>query len=95
MAEAMAMERPIVSTTIGAETFPVRDGEHLLIADTPEQFATAIVRLIDDPAFGRELGRRAGALARLEFDWSEVATRFAGTCRQLIDARSEAPLMTR
>lgn len=95
MAEAMAMERPIVSTTIGAETFPVRDGEHLLIADTPEQFATAIARLIDDPAFGRELGRRAGALARLEFDWSEVATRFAATCGQLIDARSEAPLMTR
>ena len=95
MAEAMAMERPIVSTTIGAEPLPVRDGEHLLVADTPEQFARAIARLIDNPALGRQLGRCAGALARLEFDWSEVATRFAETCGQLIDARSEAPVTTR
>lgn len=95
MAEAMAMARPIVSTTIGAEPLPVRDGEHLLIADTPEQFAIAVARLIDNPTLGRELGQRAGALARLEFDWSEVALRFAETCGQLIDAESEAPLTTR
>jgi len=95
MAEAMAMERPIVSTTIGAEPLPVRDGEHLLVADTPEQFARAIARLIDNPALGRQLGRCAGALARLEFDWSEVATRFAETCGQLIDAGSEARVTTR
>jgi glycosyltransferase involved in cell wall biosynthesis len=34
--EAMAMEKPIISTTIGAEGLPVRDGEDLLLADTPE-----------------------------------------------------------
>ena len=93
--EAMAMERPIVSTTVGAETLPIRDGEHLLIADTPEQFATAIARLIDEPALGRELGQRAGALARSQFEWSEVAARFAQTCGQLIGARSEASLAAR
>jgi glycosyltransferase involved in cell wall biosynthesis len=93
--EAMAMERPIVSTTVGAETLPIRDGEHLLIADTPEQFARAIARLIDEPALGRELGRRAGALARSEFDWSEVAVRFAQTCDQLIGARYDASLAAR
>jgi glycosyltransferase involved in cell wall biosynthesis len=93
--EAMAMEKSIVSTTVGAETLPVRDGEHLLIADTPEQFATAIARLINDPAFGRELGRRAGELARSEFEWSEVATRFVETCGRVIGARCESSLASR
>ena len=34
--EAMAMGVPVVSTTIGAEGLPLRNGEHLLIADTPD-----------------------------------------------------------
>jgi glycosyltransferase involved in cell wall biosynthesis len=33
--EAMAMEKPVISTTIGAEGLPVHDGAQLLIADTP------------------------------------------------------------
>ena len=37
--EAMALGRPVVSTTIGCEGLEVRDGEHLLIADSPERFA--------------------------------------------------------
>ena len=88
--EAMAMERPIVSTTVGAETLPIRDGEHLLIADTPSQFASAVSRLLDDPGFGRELGRRAASLVRSEFGWPRVAARFAETCRKVIDVPPEA-----
>ena len=34
--EAMAMEKPVISTTVGAEGFPVRDGRELLLADKPE-----------------------------------------------------------
>src|SRR5262245_49218741 len=42
--EAMAMEKPVVSTSIGAEGLPVDHGSELLIADTPEEFAGAVVR---------------------------------------------------
>ena len=82
--EAMAMEKPIVSTTVGVAGLPVRDGEHLLIADTPEQFASAVTRLLNDPGFGRELGWRAASLVRSEFGWPRVAARFAETCSQVI-----------
>jgi glycosyltransferase involved in cell wall biosynthesis len=84
--EAMAMEKPIVTTTVGAEGLPVRDGEHLLIADTPDQFASAVTRLLDYPGFARELGRRAASLVRSEFGWSRVAARFTETCGQVVDA---------
>ena len=85
--EAMAMEKAIVSTTVGAEGLPVRDGEHLLIADTPEQFAAAVVRLIEDPDFARALGQRASALVRSRFGWRGVAREFAELCGELVESK--------
>lgn len=46
--EAMAMGRAVVSTTIGAEGLPVRDGHDIVLADDPPRFADAVVRLIRD-----------------------------------------------
>jgi glycosyltransferase involved in cell wall biosynthesis len=40
--EAFAQERPVVSTTLGCGGIAVHDGTHVLLADTPESFATAI-----------------------------------------------------
>src|SRR5215468_12750815 len=53
--EAMAMERPLVSTTIGAEGLPVNNGRELLLADTPQSFAEAVVRVLSDQRFASEL----------------------------------------
>ena len=88
--EAMAMEKPIVSTTVGVDGLPVSDNEHLLIADTAEQLASAVTRLLDNPVFAKELGRRAASLVRSKFAWSQVATRFADACDQVIAAHSNA-----
>ncbi len=43
--EAFANMIPVVSTTIGAAGLDAHDGEHLLIADTPAEFARACTRL--------------------------------------------------
>ena len=59
----------MVSTAVGCEGIGVHDGEHLLIAKSAEDFAAAIVRLLDD----RELGGRLGAAGRRfvekEYSW--------------------------
>jgi glycosyltransferase involved in cell wall biosynthesis len=63
---------PIVSTTIGAEGIAVRDGEDILIADDPDAFAQAVVRILQDPALGeclRENGRQA---VEKRYDWRRV-----------------------
>lgn len=39
--EAIAFGVPVVSTTLGAEGLPLRHPDHLLLADTPEEFAQA------------------------------------------------------
>lgn len=84
--EAMAMELPVVSTTVGAEGLPVRDGAELLIADTPQAFADAVVRLFKDESLARELGARAAALVRERYGWGRVASSFAEACGEAIRA---------
>ena len=82
--EAMAMEKPVISTTVGAEGLHVRNGEELLLADTPEAFAEEVLRVIGDEKFARELGRRAAETVRASFGWDKVAASFAEICERTI-----------
>lgn len=54
--EAAGYGRPIVSTTIGAEGLAMEDGKHILLRDSAEDFADAIVQLMSDEERGRALG---------------------------------------
>jgi sugar transferase (PEP-CTERM/EpsH1 system associated) len=87
--EAMAMEKAIVSTTVGAEGLPVGDGAELLLADMPEEFAASLVRVLTDEGFARELGARAAATVRERFGWDKVAASFASACEEAV-RRNEA-----
>ena len=80
--EAMAMEKPVVSTTIGAEGLPVKDGEEIVLADTPESFAEAVVRLLEQKDLSAQIGARAAAKVRSEFGWESVADSFAAICER-------------
>jgi glycosyltransferase involved in cell wall biosynthesis len=82
--EAMAMEKAIVSTSIGAEGLPVRDGDEILLADTPESFADAVIRLFQQENLATEIGRRAAATVREKFGWDTVADSFAEICERAL-----------
>jgi polysaccharide biosynthesis protein PslH len=86
--EAMAMERPVVSTTIGAEGLPVRDGVDAVLADSPEAFADAVIRLLLEPERAAAIGQAAAAVVRAEYGWDRVAERFAEICAG-VAARSQ------
>jgi glycosyltransferase involved in cell wall biosynthesis len=74
--EAMAMGKAIVSTRVGVEGLPVVSGEHLLIADEPDEFAAAVLRLLKDIPLRRRLGRAARSLVENGFGWPQVAQSF-------------------
>ncbi len=78
--EAMAMELPVVSTTVGAEGLPVAPEREYLRADDPEAFADAVVRLLEDPDGARSLGRRAAESVRAQFSWGRVSEQFLDAC---------------
>ena len=68
--EAMAMGLPVISTTIGCEGLAVRNGEHLLIADTPETFANACIMLLRDKELAHHLVQNAHRLVLEQYDAS-------------------------
>ncbi len=59
--EAWAAGTPVVSTRIGAEGLPGRDGEHYLLADSAVDFLAAVRRLLQDENLATRL-RTAGRL---------------------------------
>ena len=63
--EAFAHQRPVVSTSAGAEGLEVTAGRHLLIADSRSDFAACCGRLMRDPALGRQLAGQAAAYVRM------------------------------
>ena len=67
--EAWAAGRAVVSTTLGAEGLGARDGEHLLLADDPNDFADAVLRLCNDSSLRARLGDAGWALYRERFTW--------------------------
>jgi len=80
--EAMAMEKAIVSTSIGAEGLPINDGLDVLIADTPQAFATAVLRVLTDQSLAERLGANAAAKVRNEYAWDRVADCFVNLCER-------------
>jgi sugar transferase (PEP-CTERM/EpsH1 system associated) len=74
--EALAMEKPLVSTTIGAEGLPIRDGAHFVIADRADGFADAVIGLLADAPRASRLARCGAELVRSEFGWDRVAEIF-------------------
>lgn len=72
---ALAMGLPVVSTTVGAEGIEVEDGVHLLLADGPDAFAAATVRLLDDPELGARLGAAGRARMVERYGWDAVGAR--------------------
>jgi glycosyltransferase involved in cell wall biosynthesis len=85
--EGMAMGKAVVSTTVGAEGLDVTHGLDIVLADTADAFAVAVVRFLEDTAARRTFGDAALALAE-RFDWSTVGNRLVDV---LEDARSAAP----
>ncbi|HEY0322846.1 MAG TPA: glycosyltransferase [Pyrinomonadaceae bacterium] len=87
--EAMAMEKPIISTTIGAEGLPVENGVELILADTPESFAFEAVRVLKDEAYAQAIGVRAAHRVRESFGWDNVAAEFAAICERALRLRGK------
>lgn len=75
LVEAMAMARPIVSTRLGADGFPVRDGEQMELADSPADFAASCRRLLAYPADAAALANRGRSFVEQNYGWDQIVPR--------------------
>ena len=70
--EAMSAGKAVVSTSIGAEGLPVTNGEDIFLADQPDDFAAAVVRLVSDTRKRNRISRAARELVQSRYSWSGV-----------------------
>ena len=67
--EAFARGIPVVSTTIGIEGIDALPDVHLLVADSPDQFARAVIRVLEEPQLARRLAEAARSFVGTHYDW--------------------------
>ena len=66
--DALARRRPTVATTVGCEGIDVVSGTHLLVADTPADFARMVVRVVQDDDLASALARNGRDLIARKYD---------------------------
>jgi glycosyltransferase involved in cell wall biosynthesis len=86
--EALAMGRPVVSTTIGAEGLDVGDG--VVLADGADAFAEATAAALEDPATALARAARGRARVLLRHEWGAVAPKMAAAWREAAGASPAA-----
>jgi glycosyltransferase involved in cell wall biosynthesis len=71
--DAISAGTPVVTTSIGAEGFPVKDGSELFIADSPFEFAKKCGLCLSDPVVWSNISNRAMSMMREHFSPAIVA----------------------
>jgi len=90
--EAFASGIPAVSTSLGAEGIAATPGTHLLLANTPAEFAAACLQLLEQPEKAATLAANARRLVETTYDWSVVEHRLEQIYYQLVAHTTGSPL---
>ncbi len=71
--EAMSVGKTVITTTVGAQGIDYTDGENLLIANTPQEFAQQIKHCLDDDDFCHRVGAAAERLIAEQYNEGRLA----------------------
>jgi len=82
--EAMALRKPVVTTSLGAEGIKGKDGEHFLVADEAEEMTEKILSLLEDREKRESVGKKARALIEKEYTWDTIGEKFLTEIGQII-----------
>jgi len=82
--QAMAMECPVISTSLGAEGLDVRHEENILIADTVDQFVNQVLKATFSPEMSARLGKAACQFVRNKYDWQRCLGGFESLYQRLV-----------
>ena len=85
--EALAMEKAVVSTSVGAEGLELINNQEVVIEDNPMQFAARVVELLGNPDRCRQLGRKGRSRVQREYGWKAIGEKL----RSVYTSLSEKP----
>jgi glycosyltransferase involved in cell wall biosynthesis len=93
--EALAAGKAVVSTSVGAEGLELNSGEHLLIADSPSDFAQSVCDLLNFKELQDRLRLRGREFVRRNYGWDTIAKQLEDTWYNLATrSKNGAALLT-
>ena len=70
--ESLAVKKPIITTSIGCEGIDVVNGETILIADDPDEFAKRVIELFENPMRAIDLAEKGYELVKKLYRWESI-----------------------
>ena len=72
--EPLALGIPVVSTSVGIDGLGLKAGKEILVADEPQAFATAVVRMLSDKKLRAEIAGSAAEKIRARYSWEKISS---------------------
>lgn len=89
--DAWAMGKAVVSTAVGCEGLDARPGGNLLVADEPDAFADAVLRVLQDGELRASLEAAARRTAVERYDWEVIGEAMLAEYEALLGAWIPSP----
>ena len=87
--QAWSMGKPVVATPASTGGLRVLDRKNLIIADTPQRFADAVLELLRDGKLGQELGLNGRRTVLDHYTWDAKAREFEALMSELAIRRAK------
>lgn len=85
--EAMAMGVPVVASKVASGGIDAVPDAHLLVADSPQQYAQALLRIMDDPQERARLSAAGRECMLTRHDWTNSMRRLDTIIQRCLDRR--------
>jgi len=77
--EYLAAEKPVISTTKGAEGIAVNNKKNIVIVDNIYKYAEEIVYILEHEKFAKEMGYEGMKTVRADYSWQSIMQKFNKT----------------
>ncbi|MDQ8193792.1 glycosyltransferase family 4 protein [Coraliomargarita sp. SDUM461004] len=81
--ESLGMRCPVLSTTLGAQGLDLPPEESILLADDPQHFANALIRVLQDPELRQNLETNGLAVVQANYRWEQLGQKLTNYIQNL------------
>jgi glycosyltransferase involved in cell wall biosynthesis len=74
---------PVITTPVGSHGLEVKDGQHLLIRQSPQEVANACIELLNKPTMGQVLAEAGWSLFESKYEWNRIGPRIRDTAERV------------
>ena len=86
------MAKPVVSTSLGCEGLDLERGDNIIVEDRPEDFARAVLQVLQQPELRKQLGTRGRQTVEAQYSWAVVGDRICRAYEELAEPALPSPL---